>query len=169
MNELTTMSDVELDKAIEALKERSLALKTESGRRYIVSRMRELIMHLEDLGYTIKIDELALAELWANGLSEEFVRLGPEGMREAVDRWAVEDAAEFRTFPKIPWILDACKAIAGDPRVEKGRRIQAEQERLMELEHQREMEQFKKDHPDLYERAVRRGMELRDAAREEKR
>jgi len=155
MNELATLSDTELDKAIEKVKERELALQTESGQRFIISKMREIIMYLEKLGYKIEGDELTLARLWANAMGDEYVRIGEEGMKKAVMLWAEEDASEYRSFPKIPWIKEACSKVGGDPRVEKGRRVQAEAERKMEEDHKREMEEFKKNHPDLWERAER--------------
>lgn len=153
MNELVTMSDTELDRAIEQVKERELALKTDSGQRFVVSKMRELIMYLEKIGYKIDADEMTLARLWANSLGSEFARLGEEGMQRAVVLWAQEDDSEYRSFPKIAWIKEACAKVGGDPRVEKGRRVQAEAERKMEEDHKREMEEFKRKHPDLWERA----------------
>lgn len=150
MNELVALSDAELDKAIDDLKERELALKTESGQKYIVSRMRELIMTLEQWGYKTTADELALAKLWANGLQEEFVRLGADGLKQAVTEWAQNDSSEYRNFPKIPWIKEACSNIGGDPRVEKGRRVQALEEARIEEEHRREIEEFKKNNPEKW-------------------
>lgn len=153
MNELVTMTGTELDRAIEQVKERELALKTDSGQRFVVSKMRELIMYLEKIGYKIDADEMVLARLWANGLGDEFARLGEEGMQKAIILWVQEDASEYRSFPKIPWIKEACAKVGGDPRVEKGRRVQAEAERKMAEDHKREMEEFKKKHPDLWARA----------------
>lgn len=155
MNELSTLTDVELDNAIQDLKERELALKTESGRKYIVSKMRECIMMLESWGYKSNADELALARLWANGLQEEFVRLGAEGVMQAVTVYAETDDHEYKVFPQIVWIAEACKKIGGDPRVEKGRRMQAEAERQMEIEHRKEMERLKAEHPEWCEKAAR--------------
>lgn len=149
MNELVTMSDTDLDKAIEEIKERELALQTNSGQAFVVSKMRELIMYLEKLGYKIDADELALARLWANGLSEDYARLGDNGMKMAVQYWAEHDTNEYRTFPQIPWIKEVCEEIGGDPRIEKGRRVQALAERQMELDHKKQNEEFLRKHPDL--------------------
>lgn len=153
MNELVTMSDTELKNAVDAVKERELALKTDAGRKFVVSKMRGLIMYLENLGYKSDADGNALAELWANSLSEEFAILGYDGMKKAVMYWAEHDDSEYRFFPKIPWIKDACSKVGGDPRAEMGRRIQAEQERKIQEDHEREMAEFKAKHPDLWERA----------------
>ena len=147
MNELTTLSDTALDKAIDDLKERELSLKTESGRKYLVGKMRELIGLLETWGYKTNGDESGLAMLWASGLQEEFVRLGWLGIKQAVTRWAEEDDSIYRTFPKIAWIADICKEIGGDPRVEKGRRIQVETERKIEEDHRKQMEHYRATHP----------------------
>lgn len=150
MNEIATLSDAELDKAIEDIKERELALKTEAGRDYIVIKMRECIGLLETWGYKFDGDEMALARLWAEGLKEEFVRLGTDGIRTAVMKWAETDESEYRSFPKIPWIAKACSEIGGDPRVEKGRRVQAEAERKMKEEHDAEVAKFKKENPERW-------------------
>lgn len=163
MNALATLSDAQLDKEIENLKERELALQTEGGQKYIISKMRELIMHLQELGYVIHANELGLAKLWATSLSEEFVRLGTDGMKEAIDRWVMEDKSDYRVFPKIPWIKDACSEVGGDPRVEKGRRMQAEAERQMEFDHKREVEEFKKKYPDLWAKVEKKIAEMEKA------
>lgn len=162
MYELTILSDTELDRAIEELKERELALQTESGQKYIISKMRELIMHLQEMGYVIHANELGLAKIWAKSLSEEFVRLGTDGMKEAIDLWIAEDSNEFHTFPKIPWIKEACAKITGDPRVEKGRRVQAEAEQQMEIDHQKEVEEFKNKHPDLWSQIEKKAAEMQE-------
>ena len=155
MNDLVSISDAELDTRIEEVKERELSLQTESGEQYMIGRMRELIGYLETLGYKFNGEEMALARLWANSMKDEFIILGIDGMTKAVSNWAANDTSEYRTFPQIPWIKEACKELGGDPRVEKGRRVQAEAERKMEEDHKREMEEFKKNHPDLWERAER--------------
>lgn len=159
MNELTTLSDAELDKEIENIKEREVALKTKAGRDYIVVKMRECIGLLETWGYRFDGDEMALARLWAEGLQEEFVRLGADGIQLAVRRWAETDESEYRSFPKIPWIAKACGLIGGDPRVEKGRRVQAEAERKIEEEHKAEMERYKKEHPEEWAKIDKRASE----------
>lgn len=152
MNELTTLTDAQLDKAIENLKERELAAQTESGHKYVVSKMREIIMYLEEVGYTTDANEKSLAELWAISLTEDFVRLGAEGMKRAVVQWVANDDSEYHSFPKIPWIKEACAQVGGDPRVEKGRRIQVETERKMQEDHRKEMERIKREHPDLWKK-----------------
>lgn len=160
MNELATISDAELDKRIMDLKERDLALRTDSGRKYMLGKMRELIGLIETWGYKFSGDEMALAKLWANSMKEEFVILGVEGMTEAISHWAENDSNEYRMFPQIPWIKKACKEIGGDPRVEKGRRVQAEVERQIEEDHRRAMEKFRQEHPDLWEIAGRKAEAL---------
>ena len=165
MNELVSISDAELDARIEEVKERELSLQTDSGRQYMIGRMRELIGYLETLGYKFSGEEMALARLWANSLGEEFVILGMDGMTKAVSNWAANDTNEYRTFPQIPWIKEACKELGGDPRAEKGRRVQAELEHKMDEDHKREMEEFKKNHPDLWERAERLSEELKKGKR----
>lgn len=160
MNELVTLSDTELDKAIQDLKERELALKTDSGKRYITSKMRECIGWLESVGYKFEGDENSLARLWARSLEEEFVIVGESGIKKAVMEWASQDTSEYRSFPKVPWILESCKEIGGDPRVEKGRRIQAEAERQIELDHQREIEEIKKD-PERWAEIQRKAEKLK--------
>lgn len=160
MNELTTLSDAELKKEIDNIKERELALHTESGMNYITIKMRECIGLLETWGYKFDGDELALAKLWANGLSKEFVRLGADGILKAVTKWAQEDKSDYRVFPKIPWIAEYCAQIGGDPRQEMGRRMQAQAEADMEAKHREEMENFKKEHPDLWEKAKRKAEEM---------
>lgn len=160
MNALTVISDAELDQAIEVLKERELAIQTDNGKKYVVSKMRELIMYLEKLGYKPDADERALSTLWARSLSEEFIRLGEDGLREAVTEWVEGDANNYRVFPKIPWIKDACARVGGDPRVEKGRRMQAEVERKMEGEHRKEVEEFKAKHPALWEMVQKKAAEM---------
>lgn len=162
MNELTTISDNELDKRIEDLKERELSLQTESGEKYMLGKMRELIGLLETWGYQFSGEEMALARLWANSLREEFVILGVDGMTKAVTYWAENDTNEYRTFPKIPWIKEACAQIGGDPRTEKGRRIQKQAERQMELDHQKEMEEIKKNHPALWKMVEEKAAEMEE-------
>ena len=162
MNELVTMSNTELEQALNDLKERELALQTESGRKYMISKMRECIGLLETWGYKFDGNELALARLWADGLKEEFVRLGADGIQKAVTKWAEADTSEYRSFPKIPWIIESCKQISGDPRVEKGRRMQEQAERQMEAEHKAEMEKFKKEHPELWAKIQERAERMRD-------
>lgn len=160
MNELTTLTDAQLDKAIENLKERELAAQTESGHKYIVSKMREIIMYLEEVGYTTDANEKFLAELWAISLTEDFVRLGAEGMKKAIVQWVANDDSEYHSFPKIPWIKEACAQAGGDPRTEKGRRVQAEAERKMQEDHRKEMEKFKKEHPDLWKKVEEKAAEI---------
>lgn len=145
MNDLTLISDTELDKRIADLKERELALKTSSGRSFMESKMRECIGWLRVIGYRFSGDENALAKLWANSLEEEFVRIGEIGIKNAVMKWASEDASGYRSFPKVSWIKELCQGISGDPRVEKGRRIQAEAERQIELDHKREIDKIKEN------------------------
>lgn len=153
MNDLVALSDAELDSVIEKLKERELGLQTNAGKKYAVSQMRECIGYLESVGYTLgeMADENMIAALWAKGLEEEIVSIGYNGVKKAVQNWAANDNSDYRSFPKIPWIKDACREIGGDPRAEKGRRVQAEAERQMELDHKREVETFKREHPDLWE------------------
>ena len=162
MNELVTMSNAELEQALNDLKERELALQTESGRNYIIGKMRECIGLLETWGYKFDGNELALARLWADGLKEEFVRLGADGIRKAVTKWAEADTSEYRSFPKIPWIIESCKQISGDPRVEKGRRMQEQAERQMEAEHKAEMEKFKEEHPELWVKIQEQAERMQD-------
>ena len=164
MNSLAIISNTELDKRIEEIKDRELSLQTERGRTYLVGKMRELIGLLETWGYKFDGSEDGLAMLWANGLSEEFVKLGADGMRQAVANWATEDTSEYRSFPKIPWIKEACHKMGGDPRVEKGRRLQAEAERKMQEDHEKEMAEFKAKHPDLWDRVQRRLAEMEKGA-----
>lgn len=156
MNDLTVLSDAELDKELADLKERELALTTKSGKGFVESKMRECIGWLQSIGYKFEGDETALAKLWSNTLQEEFVRIGETGIKNAVVAWASEDESNYRMFPKVAWIKEACKGITGDPRVEKGRRVQQEAERQMELEHQREMQKFKEEHPDEWAKALKR-------------
>lgn len=152
MNDLVTMTDTELDNAINAIKERELAMQTEAGKNYVVGKMRECIGLLETWGYKFDGNEVGLAKLWADGLSEEFVRLGADGIRKAVIKWAETDDSEYRSFPKIAWIVEACKSIGGDPRAEKGRRVQAEAERQMEIDHRKEFDELQKAHPEWLEK-----------------
>lgn len=150
MNELALLSNDELDTAIEQIKERELSFQTATGKKYAVSKMLEYITLLETWGYKFDGNEDSLAVLWAKTLKEEIITMGYDGIREALELWVSED--EYRSFPKIPQLKNACARIGGDPRVEKGRRVQAEAERQMELEHQREMEEFKKNHPEAWAR-----------------
>lgn len=161
MNDLMALSDTDLERALDALKERELALQTESGRNYMIGKMRECIGLLETWGYKFDGNEVALARLWADGLQEEFVRLGADGIQKAVTKWAEADNSEYRSFPKIPWIIESCKALGGDPRVEKGRRMQERAERQMEEEHKAEMAKFKKDHPELWAKIQERAERMR--------
>lgn len=159
MNDLALLSDTELDKAIDELKERELALKTESGIDFVGSKMRECIGWLESVGYKFDGDEFALARLWGASLRDEFVRIGETGIKNAVMTWVSEDESEYRTFPKVAWIKEACAKVGGDPRVEKGRRIQAEAERQIEEDHKKEMEEIKND-PERWAEIVRKAKEL---------
>lgn len=152
MNQLATISDAELDKAIDKCKERSLALRTDSGRKFLVGEMRQLIAYLESVGYKTDADMTALSRLWARGLAEEYVMLGLDGMKRAIVHWVETDTNEYGTFPKIPWIKAACAEVGGDPRVEKGRREQARLEAQIEADTKAELEKFYKDHPALKER-----------------
>lgn len=161
MNELATLSDTDLDKALDELKQRELAIQTDSGRNYIIGKMRECIGLLETWGYKFDGNEVALAKLWADGLKEEFVRLGADGIQKAVTLWAENDTSEYRSFPKIPWIIEACKSLNGDPRVEKGRRMQAEAERKLEEEHKAEIEKFKAENPELWEKLQKRAERIK--------
>lgn len=163
MNELVTLSDTELDRRIEEVKERELSLQTESGKSYMLGKMRELIGLLETWGYRFQGDEMALARLWAASLQEEFARLGMDGMTQAVTNWAANDTNEYRSFPHIPSIKVACNELGGDPRVEKGRRVQSELERQMELDHQKEVAEFKEKHPDLWARIEAKAEEMKGA------
>ena len=167
MNEIATLTDAELDKRIEDIKDRELSLQTERGRTYLVGKMRELIGLLETWGYKFDGSEDGLAMLWANGLADEFIRLGVDGMRKAITNWATEDTSEYRFFPKIPWIKEACSKLGGDPRVEKGRRLQAEAERKMQEDHEKEMAEFKIKHPDLWERVQKRLAEMEKGAHDD--
>lgn len=161
MNSIVKLNDAELEKAIEDLKERDLASQTESGQKYIVSKMRECIGWLESVGYKFEGSETALARLWARSLKDEFVKLGEDGLKNAVMEFASKDDRQYKTFPQIPWIAEICNNIGGDPRVEKGRRVQAEAERQMELEHEREMAEFDKSlTPEQRERIERKVREL---------
>ena len=101
MNELTLMTDAQLEKAIEDLKERSLAVKTPSGQAFVVSKMRECIGWLESVGYKFDGDEEALAKLWAHGLQDDFVRLGEIGVKNAVMSFAESDTRTYKTRPQI--------------------------------------------------------------------
>ena len=161
MNQLVKLTDTELEKAIQDLKERDLALKTDSGQKYIVSKMRECIGWLESVGYKFEGDENALAKLWARSLREEFVRLGEAGLKNAVVDFASADDRQYKTFPQIPWIAEVCKNVGGDPRVEKGRRMQKEAERQMELDHKKEMAELEASlTPEQLEEIERKASEM---------
>ncbi len=161
MNNLARLSDTELEKAIQDLKERDLALKTDSGQKFIISKMRECIGWLESVGYKFEGDETALAKLWATSLKDEFVRLGEGGLKTAVMNFASTDDRQYKTFPQIPWIADACTNIGGDPRVEKGRRMQEEAERQMELDHKKEMQELEASlTPEQLEEVERKASEM---------
>lgn len=161
MNELATLSDAELDKAIADIKERDLAVQTEAGLKHVRGKMRECIGWLESVGYRFDGDQLALAKLWTVALKEEFVLLGEVRFKNAVMYYASHDDREYKSFPQIPWIAEACRHVGGDPRVEKGRRVQTEAEQRMEREHEEEVNRFKEEHPDLYARAIARAERLR--------
>lgn len=163
MNDLMSISDAELDTAIEQLKERDLAFKTDSGKRYAVGKMRELITLLETWGYKFNGNEDSLAVLWAKSLKEQIVVNGYDGVRKAVENWVAQDANDYNIFPKIPWIIDECKKLGGDPRVEKGRRVQKEAERQMELDHQKEIQRFREEHPDEWKRIEERAAKMRES------
>ena len=160
MNELTILTDAQLDKAIEDVKERELAIQTKNGYKYTVGFMRSMIYELRQVGYRVEADDTALARLWAHGLKDDFVRLGENGIKAALTKWAEDCCNEYRSFPTIPQIKEACAQIGGDPRVEKGRRMQAEAERKMEEEHRKEMEELKQKYPDLWEMAEKKAAEL---------
>lgn len=161
MNELVRLTDTELEKAIEDLKERELAAQTDSGQKFIISKMRECIGWLESVGYKFEGNENALAKLWARNLKEEFIRLGEVGVKNAVMEFASNDDRQYKTFPQIPWIIDACEKIGGDPRTEMGRRRQEEAERQVEQDHKREMaELIKTFTPEQLERIERKAREM---------
>lgn len=169
MNDLTVLSAAELKDAIEKLKERESSFKTTAGKKYAVSKMREFITLLETWGYTFEGNEDSLAVLWAKSFKEEIIRIGYDGFGEAIEMWVKEDQSEYRSFPKIPWIKEICSSIGGDPRAEQGRRIQAENERQMELDHKREMAELEKSFtPSQLEEIERKARELSEFGNKER-
>lgn len=156
MNELATLNDIELDKAISELEERKRFMATKQGYRFICAKMRECIGWLKSIGYKFEGEEKALTELWAQNLSEEFIRLGESGVKKAVMNFAVNNERDYKPFPQLSWIKDECRKIGGDPRAEKGRREQARREQAIEQEGEREFNEWKNSHPEEAKRIAER-------------
>lgn len=156
MNELARLSDIELDKAINELKDRESFVQTKQGFVYVGAKMRECIGWLKSVGYKFEGDEKMLAEQWARNLTEEFVRLGEAGVKQAVMNFDANNDREYKQFPQIPWIKEECRKIGGDPRAEKGRREQARREQALEEESEREFREWKESHPEEAKRIEER-------------
>lgn len=156
MNDLTVMSDNELDVQLALLEERKEQFQSESGIKMVQSKMLEIIGTVEKYGYALKGDRKKIAKVWAHGLQDEIIRLGYTGVQEAVVMWIERDVSQYMTFPKVKWIAEICKEIHGDPRVEKGRRDYQRRLALVEQEHQEHVEKWKREHPEEWERITRK-------------
>lgn len=148
MNDLTTMTDNELDIQLALQEERERMFRDEDGKKTVIGEMEKLLTMLEKCGCKIKgASKDALAKIWAGKLKDQIIRIGFTGVQEAAVRWVQDDEDEYNTFPKAAWIYDKCNEIKGDPRVEKSIREQKRREALIEEEHRVEMERWKKKHP----------------------
>lgn len=161
MNDLTVMSDAELDIQVSHLRERERMFETETGKKKVAGEMLKLLGMIEKCGYQIKdAEKKAVAKIWANKLKDQIVRLGYKGVQEAAVLWVQDDGNEYRVFPKVAWIYDKCSEIEGDPRVEKGRRDQKRREAKLEEESKAEFEKWRRDNPELAAAAEKRMKEL---------
>lgn len=145
MNDLTVLTDAEIDSKINSIDKRKADLQTSQGQGFLMSKMRECIGWLQTIGYKFEGDESVLARMWADSLKDEFARIGEAGIKNAVMKWASEDNSEYRVFPKVAWIKETCEGMGENPWVEKGKRALKEAERQMEEEHQKEIDEIKKD------------------------
>lgn len=157
MNDLTVMSDNELDVQLALLEERKEQFQSESGIKMVQSKMLEILGTVEQYGYELKnADRKKIAKIWAHGLKDEIIRLGYTGIREAVVMWIECDVSQFMRFPKVREIADICKEMHGDPRVEKGKRDYQKRIALMEQEHREQLEAWKSENPEDWERVKQR-------------
>ena len=161
MNELTTMTNDELDMQLALLDERERMFESEGGKKTVIGEMEKLLTMLEKCGCKLKgASKDALTKIWAGKLKDQIIRIGFTGVQEAAVRWVQDDEDEYNTFPKAAWIYDKCNEIKGDPRVEKSIREQKRREALIEEEHRVEMEKWKKEHPAEWTEVERRADEL---------
>lgn len=156
MNDLTVLTDNELEKELSLLKEREAQYESKDGLKTIQGKTLELIATIEAFGYEVKGDRQMLAKIWAHALKDQVIRIGFAGIQRAAITWYEQDSARFYDFPKVSQIIEVCEQTHGDPRVEKGRRDYERRVASIDQEHEEEVEKWKRDNPEAWERARRK-------------
>ena len=149
MKELAVMTNNELEVAVDNIRRRTELLDTTEGQKKAAGMMIDVLHIIESAGYEPKTDLADMAMIWVMVMREQIAVYQFKGIREAVIEFIKTDTREYKQFPSAGQIMDICMRIGKNPRVELSRRRQAEFERWVDEEKDREMAEL----PEEYKKA----------------
>lgn len=148
MKELMLLNDDELQTEVLNIDRRRTKLNTSEGMSEASRLMLGVLRGIEAAGYEPKSDLADMAATWVMLMREQIAVYRFEGIKEAVYEFLRTDTREYKQFPSAGQIIEVCSRIGRNPRSELGRRRQAEFERQVDEERDREMaalpEEYKK-------------------------
>lgn len=124
MNDIALLTDVQLSKEVELMNKRIAALDTPKGQAKASERMLEILRMIEAAGYQPKSDVAEMAVAWVMLLREQIEAYGFDVIRDAACQFIRNDIRQYKQFPSVGQIVDACNAIGRNPKAELNRRRQ---------------------------------------------
>ena len=145
MNNLAVIQSIQ--KELDEVEKRRELLSTPEGLAEADKEMTSLLNAFVMAGYTLpKVQSFRqLASFWRVGLCEEIALYGMPLLKKAAFEFIKEDQREYRACPTIADIKAMCMKMGKNPRAEMARYKQAERERRLEAQWDRErMEKARK-------------------------
>lgn len=134
--DLALVSDLELARMENAIKERSKKLATKEGKTESQLWAIKLIDYIMISGYKLPaVDKELMAKAYADQLSDAIIVYGYDNIAKVVKEWVKKDDREFKQFPTSGTLLAEVKEELGNPIAEIARRNhEAEVERMVARE-----------------------------------
>lgn len=140
MQELATLSDIELARLEKDIKDRAQLLETREGKIEACQWVLRLFKYLRDSGYKMPDNDVeSMSKTYARQLKDAIAVYGYNQISLCVDEWIKEDT--YKRWPNSGQILQKVKEMCGNPIAEVARRnYEAEVNRIVDEERKRNME-----------------------------
>lgn len=154
LQNLMTVSDMQLAVMQNRIEERGKKMMTEAGRKEAQLWTLQLITRIASCGYKLPdIDKKMMALSYEEVLKEAIVTYGCNDIWLAVREWIKNDTRQYKAFPTAGDILDAVKSMLGNPAAEIARREhEHEVERIVAREHEELMKDVTPEQMEKLER-----------------
>lgn len=138
MQELAALSDLELAKLENSIKERANSLATLKGKKESEQWVIRLFDYLQNSGYRLPdADKKRMAAAYADQLKDAIIVYGYEQVSYCVREWVKSDT--YKTFPNAGMILEKVHELCGNPIAEVARRKHEALVKQMEERNRKEL------------------------------